>query len=64
MYRLPLNPEPIAVERDPFPTIKCFDCGKPTTSMNGEMRCAPCDLIWLLECERALRWLVGPVFWM
>jgi hypothetical protein len=56
-YRLSFRPPPeaLAVEKDPFPTIACFHCRLPTTSMCGELACASCDLRDLLDRDRRIR---------
>ena len=41
------RPVEVEVHPDPFPTIACFACERPTTSMNGEALCARCDLRYL-----------------
>lgn len=50
-YRAPSRPtvDALQVERDPFPQVKCQDCGAPTVSMGGETRCARCDLRYVMR---------------
>lgn len=45
-HQPPVKTEP---EEDPFRSIKCDDCGKPTVSMGCEMRCARCDFRKLMK---------------
>lgn len=42
----PIEPYPVA---DPFPCIVCRDCGRSTTRVRKETRCARCDYRYLMK---------------
>lgn len=51
VYRTPAPPprDPLDEEKDPFPTLRCYECGARHVSMCGEALCPTHDLKWLLR---------------